>query len=268
MKQTRKASPILSGLLSALIPGLGQVSLRKAYRGIAILLSFLAVLGTVAYYGKPAWYFAPAGIWLWNIWDAISLAGGKARSILIPLLFGLVAAYGIGWQMVGIDFSKASTERAFIILKPMLHPDVIEARQESNSMWTPISVPCFADQTPPPATRTDNGMSASAAPDCGGPSAALTVSVSGLWPNTDTIISWRTAIGDTKALGLHEAAPLVVRTDANGSLTTTIHVPSTVMVAQSDTSLMLQHQIYFTQHRPLGGYEISTNGKYVLKGML
>jgi phosphonate transport system permease protein len=222
----------------------------------------------VFWYGHPAWFFAPAGIWLWNIWDVVSLVGGKRRSILLPVVFGLAAAYGIGWQMVGIDFSNASLDRAMAVVRPMLHPDFIEARRESNKMWTPIFVPCQPTQTPPNAHRESNGMVATATPDCGGPSQAVTVTVSGLWPNTDTTIWWETAIGDTKPLGGNEDAPLIARTDSAGSLTAIIHVPITVLINQTDRSLMLQHKIHFDQYRSLGGIQISSNGKYVVQGMV
>ena len=101
------------------------------------------------------WYFAPAAVWLWNIWDAFSLARGRGRPILIPLLFGLVAAYGIGWQMVGVDFKSASMERAAAVLRPMLHPDMFQKRQELNRMWTPLYVPCSATEAIPTASRED-----------------------------------------------------------------------------------------------------------------
>jgi hypothetical protein len=97
-----RRNPVLAALLSTLIPGLGHGVLRHWYRGVAILLATGVVAGMVLWYGKPVWYFAPIGIWLWNIWDAFSLAGGRARTILIPVAFGLVAAYGIGWQVVGV----------------------------------------------------------------------------------------------------------------------------------------------------------------------
>ena len=266
--QPVQRSPLLAGGLSILLPGLGQAYVRQWYRGVAILLSALVLVGMVAWYGHPVWYFAPGGLWLWNIWDAISLAGGKSRTILIPVLFGLTAAYGIGWQLVEIDFSSASMERAAMVIRPMLHPDMFQARRELNQMWTYVSVPCSATETPPPARREDGDKVAFVTPDCAGVSETLIVSVSGMWPDTDTIVWWETAIGDDKPLGGNENAPLVVRTDETGSLTTVIKVPSTVLIAQPDPTLMLKHRVYFDQYRPLGGIQVSTNGGYVIKGMI
>ncbi len=261
-------SPLLAGILSTILPGAGQFFLGKRYRGVAILLGMLVVAGMVLWYGRSAWYFAPLGVWLWNIWDAVHLAKtDRGRSLLLPVLFGLAAAYGIGWQMVGINFSMASGERALAVLRPMLRPDILQERREKNQMWTFVSVPCSATETPPPARREENGKAAFATPDCAGLSEMLIVSVSGMWPDTDTIVWWETAIGDDKPLGGNENAPLVVRTDGTGSLTTTIHVPSTVLIAQPDPTLMLKHKVYFDQYRPMGGIEISESGRYVLQGM-
>ena len=117
---------------------MGQGFVRRWYRGVAILLATLVVTGMVAWYGHPAWYFAPAGMWLWNIWDAVSLAGGQPRTILIPVVFGLAAAYGIGWQVVGVNFAAASLDRALAVARPMIHPDLIERSSDKNSMWTPV----------------------------------------------------------------------------------------------------------------------------------
>ena len=142
----------MSGLLSALIPGLGQFVRGQRYRGVSILLGFLVMLATVYWYANPIWYASPIAIWLWNIWDAMS---PRSRSILLPVFFGLIAAYSIGWRVVGIDFSKASMSRAVAIVRPMLRPDFIQAKREHNEMWVNVQVPCSPE--PPTAIREDAG---------------------------------------------------------------------------------------------------------------
>jgi phosphonate transport system permease protein len=264
-----RRSPLPAAILSALLPGLGQGSVRHWYRGVAIFLATLVVTGMVAWYHQPVWYFAPAGMWLWNIWDAFSLAGGRSRTILIPVFFGLAAAYGIGWQVVGVNFAAADMNRAIAVFRPMLRPDLFELRTQSVSMWTPVYVVCPATGAAPAAQRKSQGMVASVTPSCGGPTDALSVTVTGLLPDTDTNIWWETAIGDTNLLGgTNWDKMLVVRTDAKGSLTTTIRVPLNILMAQPDKTLTLEHHINFSQSRPTGGIQVSYNGGFVLKGML
>jgi phosphonate transport system permease protein len=267
-KNSTRSSAVIAGILSLLLPGLGQVYQRRWYRGVAILLATAVLLGMVVWYAKPIWYFAPAGVWLWNIWDAVSQDKGLRSPILIPVIFGLAAAYGIGWQMVGVDLKSASMDRAVAVIRPMLRPDMFQPRQELTRMWTPVYVPCSTTETIPNASREDNGKFASVTPSCATISQPLTVTVTGMWPDTDTTIWWETNIGDDRPLGGKEDQTLIVRTDANGSLTTIIHVPSTVLMAQPDITLMLEHRVYFDQYRPLGGIEFSTNGGYVVKGMI
>ena len=253
----------MSGLLSALIPGLGQIVRGQRYRGFAILLGFLVMLVTVYWYANPIWYASPIAIWLWNIWDAMS---ARSRSILLPVLFGLIAAYSIGWRVVGIDFSKADMNRAAMIVRPMLKPDFIQAKREHNQMWVRVQVPCAPE--PPTATREDGGKKATVIPDCGHVGETMIVSVSGMWPNAETNVVWNNPIGNPMMLGEGEISMLVLTTDENGSLTTTIRVPSTALVAAPDPTLPQFHRVYFDQYRPIGGYELSYIGNEVLKGAL
>jgi phosphonate transport system permease protein len=264
-----RVSPVLPAVLSTLVPGLGQGILRRWYRGVVILLIVLVLGGIVAWYGKPNWYLVPAGIWAWNVWDAINLAvRRRSAPLFIPVLLAIILAFGIGWQVVQIDFGAASLERAVAVAKPMLQPDFIDPRREKNEMKVSFHVPCPLTGTAPEARREFEGKVATATPDCGGPTSEVLVTVTGLWPNTDTQIWWETAIGDHNMLGNNGTAMLVVPTDANGTLTTTIKVPLNILIAQPDKTLSLEHKIHFDQYKSLGGYQLSVNGGYVVDGML
>lgn len=114
--------------------------------------------------------------------------------------------------------------------------------------------------------REDGDKKATAIPDCGPVGETIIISVSGLWPNTETNIVWKNPIGNSLMLGEGETSMLVVTTDESGSLTTAIRVPTTALVAAPDPTLPQLHRVYFNQYRPVGGYELSFIGNEVLKG--
>ncbi len=262
-----KRSPLLAALLSLAIPGLGQVYAGQRYRGVSILIGALVAAGMVFWYGDPLWYFVPVVIQLWNAWDAFSLAGqGRARSILLPIVVAMAAAYTIGWQVVGIDFAAADANRALQILRPMLRPDFVQPRREVNSMYVPVEVPCSPQ--PAQARREADGKTAMVMPDCGSVGETMIVNVTGLWPDTETEVVWNTPIGNSLMMGGNEDAMLKVQTDEAGSLTTTIRVPRTALVAAPDPTLPQNHRVVVHQYRPLGGIELSYIGGEVAHGAL
>ncbi len=265
-KTVNRLGVLRSGIASFFLPGLGQFLSGERARGAGILIGFVFLLATTIWYGKPLWYLSPVMVWLWNVWDASSLARGQRRSLLLPLLVGLAAAYGIGWQVVEIDFSRADMNRALAILRPMARPDFIQPRREVNQMWVPVQVPCSSE--PPLARREDAGKVATVMPDCGGVGETLIVNVTGLWPNAETNVFWQNPIGNSLMLGEGEITMLTLTTDESGALTTVIRVPSTALVAAPDPTLPQFHRVYFEQYRPTGGYELSFIGKEVLKGAL
>ncbi len=55
--QSRERSPLLAGLFSLLIPGLGHIYTGGArYRGIAVFISTVVTLVTVIWYNIAGWY--------------------------------------------------------------------------------------------------------------------------------------------------------------------------------------------------------------------
>jgi phosphonate transport system permease protein len=259
---------ILAGCLSALIPGLGQFVFGQRYRGVAILVGILVTIGMVVWYGNPFWYIAPALVWLWNILDGIRIASqGRSVSILIPLIVGLATAYGIGWKVVGIDFSKADINRAIAIMRPMFHPDFIQKRAESTDALVEVMVPCSPDRTVSGQNQV-GGIKISVTPTCADVGETLTVTATGLWPNVDTKIWWEDPNGSVKMVGKGEAAMLVVQSNSNGGLTTPVTIPSTATIAVPDVTVSPPHRILLEQTRPLGGIELSYVGGRVLGGGL
>jgi phosphonate transport system permease protein len=261
-------SPSLAGLFSLFIPGLGQAYTGERYRGISIFLSAITTLVTTFWYHVPVWYAIPAVIWVWNVWDAYSLAKGRKRSLTIIVAAMLVMGYGIGWQVTQIDPSALTKnlDRAYSIIVPMFHPDFLAHRATTNTGWAPIEVPCGPN--PPPAQNTVNNISISIAPDCGNLSDTLILKASGLWPDAQTEIYWSTPIGDRLPLGQGFATPLFINSDSQGNLNAVIQVPPTATSAAPNPDLPLEHRVYLQQSRPLPGYQLSKNGSYLVQGVV
>ena len=261
-------SPRLVGLLSLIIPGLGQIYLRERYRGVSVFICAVTSLITVFWYNIPGWYVVPAIIWLWNVWDAVSLVKGKKRPVSIIIAAILVMGYGIGWQVTQIDPSALTKnlDRAYSIIVPMFHPDFVTHRATTNSSWGPVQVPCGPN--PPPAENTTNGISVHISPDCGNLRDMLILQASGLWPNAPTTLYWSTPIGDQLPLGEGHITPLVITSDGQGNLNAAIQVPPSATSAAPDPTLPLEHRVYLVQSRPLPGYQLSLNGTYLVQGVV
>lgn len=262
-----KTSAWLAGLLSLIVPGAGQFYTGQRYRGGAILLVALITSLTTLWYAVPGWYAVPIVIWIWNVWDAVSLAGGRARTAAIPIAALLIMGYGIGWQVTDIN-PAALTEnldRASSIIRPMLRPDFISHKQETNTLWIPVEVPCGPN--PPAADHTMNGMHGQASPSCAALDEVLIVQATGLWPDTPTVIQWATPIGNRLPLGEDGISTLTKTSDDQGNLNFAVRVPHSALSAAPDPTLPLEHRVYLTQSKPLPGYQLSENGGYVTKGI-
>jgi phosphonate transport system permease protein len=260
-------SPLLSGLLSLIVPGLGQVYARKPYRGASVFLSALVSSLIAVWYAVPAWYLVPALIWVWGVWDAIGLSRGTVRSASIPLILILIMGYGIGWQVTNINLSTLTknADRAKSILGPMLHPDFLAQVEITNSAWAPIQVPCGPN--PPESSNTINGIQVTISPNCGSPTDPITLTATGLWPDTPTLIQWATPIGDRLPLGKGYITPLYVNTDSQGNLDVAINISRNALSAAPDPTIPLEHRVYVTQSQPQASFKLSKNGVYVVDGI-
>jgi phosphonate transport system permease protein len=264
----KKHSFVLTGVLSTLIPGLGQFFVGQRYRGVAILLGTLVTAGMVAWYGNPIWYAAPVIIWLWNVLDAVRLAlRNRSLTILIPVIVGLAAAYGIGWKVVGVDFSKADPRRAVAIMRPMFNPDFIQKRSESTSAYVEVLVPCLPGKSVSGQSQA-GGKKITVTPICADIGQIFNITASGFWPNSDTEIWWEDPNGSDKMVGEGEDSMLVVRSNAAGEITAHVTVPSTATISVPDVTVSPPHRIVLQQTRLLGGIELSYVGGRVLGGAL
>jgi phosphonate transport system permease protein len=254
-------SPIIPGLLSAILPGLGQAWSGEFRRGAIIFLAIVTALLTTIWYAVPTWYILPAILWAWNIWDALQLP--KGAPIWIAAILWLIMAYGIGWQVTGINIPAlfSNPERAASVIKPMLHPDFITKREIRSEYFVPIEVPCSLK--PRRAESTTNGIHLRVSPDCAALGETIVLTAEGLRPDIPTEISIRSPAGMMTLLDQNNTKMLIVNTDTAGKITRVFPIPTGInAIEQAQT-----FRISLVQREILPGYVISQNGLYVLQGI-
>ncbi len=254
-ERTRK---IITVILSILLPGLGQVVEKQVRRGIVIFLAVFTAIGTAAWYGEPAWFILPGLIWIWNIWDAWNCP--KMRGIILPVLFWLILAYGIGSQVTEFRLSALfeNPSRVSSILKQMTKLDYVQLETEVNKAYVEIQTPCSDDPFTP--DRTTDGKHVYVLAECANVGDAITVKAEGFWPNYPTVFTWYNPIGN---VGMKQETT----TDEQGNAEITWIVLPFVLNESSDPTLPLTHQIQISQTETLEKREVSVVGGFIIKGM-
>jgi phosphonate transport system permease protein len=201
-------------------------------------------------------------VWAWNVWDA----AGPSRSLKVPLVIAAIMFYGVGWVATAIDlsaFAKNFDRAVQQILRPMTQPDFIEPRSEVREAWVELQVPC--SETPLAGTNTLEGMTLQLSAGCANVGELLTITGSGFWADTDAAVIWQSPIGDFFPLREGGQA-ITTRTDAQGNLSLTVSVPLAIPPG-IDPNLPQEQRVYIRQARPLSGYQLSTNGGFVVQGI-
>ena len=267
---TARASvrPDVAALLSAVVPGLGQLYAGRWRRGVAILLTILFSALAVIWHGVPGWWLAPAVIWMWAVWDAWGVSVGLPRSAIAPVMAILAMSYGIGWTVAQIDPGALTRNlhRAGVVLGPMVHPDLISPRQETQQIYVTVEVPCSAD--PPGGNRSASGLTLTASSGCAGAGEQLPIAGSGFWPGPPVELWWEDSIGERARL-LRNREIILAEPDAAGMFAEVIVVPQMRSGTGQEANLEqpLPERLIAIQRRPIGGYQITENGQRVISGI-
>jgi phosphonate transport system permease protein len=228
--------PSLAGVLSLVIPGLGQVLARAGGRGLLLFFSLVSSIGLLiwrmrliarreegvlailrkAVDRQPVFVvLLLVGLfllWLWIAWDAYRQAaeperrGGSAIFFLVILLF-----FVLGWQISEINLYKAVTEIAdagpplLRVLWPW--PAAVTREKAVVSASAEILAPCDESPSPAPPVEVPGQPYIIADPTCGNLSeldennqvvlgTTLHLRGWGFEPNTDTQIWWKDPLGN------------------------------------------------------------------------
>ena len=148
--KTRKSALVAAGL-SLLVPGAGQLYLRKPQRAAAILgtVSGLAFLiwwalsdlkvGIVTWrQGTTSWLWLVLGLlWVWNAVDAFRCARGLRSWDTLGILLALVIVYYIGWRVTDANLDRLVSRFQDVkgVFNALVHPDLVTRDQLGN--WHP-----------------------------------------------------------------------------------------------------------------------------------
>lgn len=191
--------PWLAGVLSAIIPGLGQALARQVKRGILIFFSFVSTIGLTVWRFHLA---APRDTGFWNIFtkaislqplllficilillmyvwiiiDAVMLAKGagkeEQRKPFMVFVLIIMVFFFLGWQIGRIDMVRFFTsigdarEQISRVLWPWER-----AITFPEDTWRGIAIlenPC-SDNPPPPSTPREDRPYLIVSPTCGEP---------------------------------------------------------------------------------------------------
>ncbi len=256
----------LAGLLSLLLPGLGQFLWGATWRGIALFLAVATSIAIIRWQALTSLYSLVAFVWLWNVWDAYSLARHIRRSYLPPLFAVLIIIYTAGWLITEIEPRKLfeQADRAVPIVQGLLSPDFADRETEFRKERGPFEVHC--SENPPSATTTrPDGATITLSATCGEVGDTLRVEGEGFWPNTETELWWANPIGQEQRL-TQGGEQIVVTTDDEGDFSAEITVPQAVPLS-TDTGEPQPHEVQINQTRIIGGWQISENGWLVIEKM-
>ena len=219
--ETRAArSPALAAVLSAIVPGMGQMYAGEWRRGLAIFVGLPAQAGLFYGAGLP-WmlWFMPL-VWLWNIWDAMQAAKGRKASAAVPILFLLLLNVVAAWVVTQVQIPQLQPEQRgaiFGIIRGLATPDFF-ARKATGLVANAKYVvpgpgaPSSVSVRPP----TKGKPYITVFPLRAAKGERVTVSGKGFAPNTE---------GQVVLLGAEETEEGTFRTDRRGRFRTSFANP-------------------------------------------
>ena len=223
-----------AAILSAVIPGSGQLLSLKIRRGLLLLFSFVSIIGlflwriqTIAHrqIGFPAKYIksisrepvfivfitlAIAVLWLWIIYDAYKTAGGKNEKGIGIFALVLVMFFSLGWQISEINVGKMIREfpEAWPPLSRILWPWEAAVTRDTSSVTAEAAILVDDTENPPAIPEYVEGEPyIKSTPTYGKMSTldqknnmilgdTIHLEGSGFKPDTFTLIYWKDAVGN------------------------------------------------------------------------
>jgi len=245
-------SPVLAGILSAILPGaghvyLGLVSRGLSYFGLAVMMVLLIWWTSTTHEFVVPKLLVPvlivllAVFYVWVIFSAVMRASRRTISPALALVIVLGFTYILGWQATEVNLVKFFTEFSdtFRIFTAVMWPwrAAFERELDVDIARTPFAHPCSDEQAPPEQVEGDGSQPwVVVDPACGEfavydlesrsvlPGSTLTVRGGGFQPEIEIQIWWKDPIGQ-EFRPLDQGSTIVVMPDENGDFEVTFGAP-------------------------------------------
>jgi phosphonate transport system permease protein len=175
----RSSRASLAAAFSLIIPGAGQLYLKRRWRGLLIftavpVLAFLISwsltnfqIGQLTLGSQvTSWLWLVFVLfWIWNVLDAYRLANGRPSGVLLGVLLAAVILYFVAWNVTDIKLDRLVTRfnDAMLVANDLIHPDLY-TRDEATGKLIPSEN--FGDiigrikQAPAPSWLVGMGLAA------------------------------------------------------------------------------------------------------------
>ena len=261
--QPSLAPPVVAGVASLLVPGLGQALARQLQRGLLLLsalvtgiglfawrISLLASreVGAIAKFSKALsrrpLFVGPTlalilALWLWIAWDAYQQARPDRRGGLGIFACVLLLFFALGWQISEINIFKMVTELSDASgpLSRVVWPWAAAVTRDTETVGAGADIlsPCDDQPPPPPPEEIPGQPYRVSDTTCGDlatrdenldevPGTTLTIVGRGFAPNTETEIWWADPIGNAFRMR-KEGEYIVLQTDDEGAFEIEVTMP-------------------------------------------
>ena len=203
----------IAGILSAILPGLGQMYCGATRRGLTLLFG-LPVQAAIFYGVGLQWLAAWVGlVWAWNIYDAVRISRGKLGSAFGPILIILALNMVAAAKVTDISIPRLQPEQRGVIgqiIGGMTKPDFLAAKSTTETATAVYIVPGPEVEARPDVVQ-EGAAKIALSPKIAAKGIRILVVGSGFTPN---------AAGTLVLLGGAEIEIEKIRIDANGSFST------------------------------------------------
>ncbi len=257
----------IAGIVSLIIPGLGQLIIGEVSRGFILFSSMLSIIVmfiwriellahlqhgiilkfTKALSLKPVFIISMcigiAGLWLWTAWDAYRIKKIPGYNRLKIFILVITVFFLLGYQIGEINPYKMVTKFPET-LKPLsrvLWPwkAAFTHKTDTLSAKAAILSPCGKDTPPPKTQALPDKPYIIADPTCGKlstmdkdyhliPGTTLTIKGGNFAPNADTEIWWVDPIGNKFRIR-QNGEYIHIKTDSKGSFSMKVIMPYRLM---------------------------------------